>query len=131
MRDAYKRSDTELSQSEADVSDPLVANHDGSSVPAGNTQVTRPPVQPLLRHFCFLANGNPRRRSRIPGQVMATPKIAAVPIRLFTASTERPVNALPMLQPAVSVPDTHQHATATRRPSSLPSGARQMIGRKE
>src|SRR5262245_7677200 len=46
MLGAYKRSDTELSQSEADVSDPLVADDDGSSVPAGNTQVTRAPRRP-------------------------------------------------------------------------------------
>src|SRR5262245_35403168 len=47
VRGAYKRSDTELSQSEADVSDPLVADDHRSSVPAGNTQVTRPPSRSL------------------------------------------------------------------------------------
>jgi len=47
MRGAYKRSDTELSQSETDVSDRVVADDDGSSVPAGTTQATRPPSRSL------------------------------------------------------------------------------------
>jgi len=55
---------------------------------------------------------------------------STAPFARVAEALER-ANALPMLQPAVSVPDTHQHATATRRPSSLPSDARQMIERKE
>jgi hypothetical protein len=40
------------------------------------------PVQPLRRHLCFLTNGNPRKSSSIPGQLMAT----AAPLRIAAES---------------------------------------------
>src|SRR5918996_1860805 len=59
----------------------------------------------------------------------APPTMAAVAITLLTARTDRPVSALPMLQPAASVPPTPISAPpAKRRPSSAHPGARQDTG---
>jgi hypothetical protein len=53
-----------------------MSRHEQEQDPTEHREARKPhqPVQPLLRHLSFLASGNPRKRSRIPGQAMATPR---------------------------------------------------------
>jgi hypothetical protein len=62
--------------------------------------------------------GNPGSHRYIPGHAAAKAApatIAAVAITLLTASTDSPVNALPMLHPAASAPPMPMNTPPVKR----------------